>query len=180
MKLELNGGFYQAKSLVASAQRCCNLYPERNPPDSPFPFTTYPTPGLTEEVQGDQHAWRGLYRTSTGDLYGVLYATLYYISPDWELHSVGTLKRTPDNTTDLANPQVSMADNGLIMVLVDGTEFGYYVDLKAGVGTSTGPLRTFGQILTPAFYGSDFVFYIDTFSSSTSRSPAISTSQPRN
>jgi hypothetical protein len=45
-QLKLIGGFYQAKSLIANAQRCVNLYPEQNPEDSPFPYTTYPTPGL--------------------------------------------------------------------------------------------------------------------------------------
>ena len=47
MKAALTVGSYQSRSVIASAQRCVNLYLEANPQGSVFPFTHYPTPGLT-------------------------------------------------------------------------------------------------------------------------------------
>ena len=48
-RVPLVSGAYQARSLIAGAQRCVNLYPEHNPDDSqaPVPVTHYLTPGLT-------------------------------------------------------------------------------------------------------------------------------------
>lgn len=147
MKVELNGGFYVAPNLIANAQRCLNLYPERNQPDAPFPFTTYLTPGLTLLAQGPAGMWRCLYRASTGDLYGVLGTTVYYIDSGWNLNALGAI--------DAGSGLVSMADNRLLILIVDGTANGYYIDLTNG--------RAFGSISTPAFYGADMVGYIDTF-----------------
>lgn len=53
MRFPLVGGAYQAKSIIANAQRCVNLYPEANLPSSqaPVPVTHYPTPGLKKIAQ---------------------------------------------------------------------------------------------------------------------------------
>ena len=51
-KVPLVGGAYQARSIIANAQRCVNLYPEENQSDAPFPTTHYQTPGL-HWVEGD-------------------------------------------------------------------------------------------------------------------------------
>lgn len=50
MRIPLLGGAYQAKSIIANAQRCVNLYPEANPGSSQpqSPATHYPTPGLVK------------------------------------------------------------------------------------------------------------------------------------
>ena len=45
-RIPLTLGSYQARSIIASARRWCNLYQERNPDGSPVPFTYYPCPGL--------------------------------------------------------------------------------------------------------------------------------------
>lgn len=45
MKVPLKLGAYEAKSIIANAQRCVNLYVENNPEDSPFPTTHYLMPG---------------------------------------------------------------------------------------------------------------------------------------
>lgn len=46
-KVPLITGAYTARSVIAEAQRCINLYIEKNPDeDAVFPFTHYPTPGL--------------------------------------------------------------------------------------------------------------------------------------
>lgn len=49
-RIPLIGGAYQAKSIIANAQRCVNLYPEANPQSDqpPSPATHYPTPGLVK------------------------------------------------------------------------------------------------------------------------------------
>lgn len=45
-KLPLIGGAYSARSVIANAQRCLNLYPEGNRGDAPVPVTHYQRPGL--------------------------------------------------------------------------------------------------------------------------------------
>jgi hypothetical protein len=44
----LTGGAYRNRSLIANAQRCVNLYLEKNEEasQSPVPFTLYTRPGL--------------------------------------------------------------------------------------------------------------------------------------
>lgn len=59
MKLPLTQGAYEAQNRIANAQRCVNLYCERNPEDSPFPFTYYHTPGLAV-------VWNGVPEDSGG------------------------------------------------------------------------------------------------------------------
>ena len=48
-QVPLLGGSYTARSLTAGAQRCLNLYPEKNEADAPYPFTYYPRAGLRFE-----------------------------------------------------------------------------------------------------------------------------------
>lgn len=147
MKLALNGGFYQAKSIIANAQRCVCLYPEQNQPDSPFPFTTYLTPGLTPLGDAEQPVCRCLYRASTGDLYGVYGSVVYYIDQYANFVELGSI--------ELGSGIVSMSDNRLVILIVDGTNLGYYIDLANALA--------FGRIVTPGFYGADMVSYLDTF-----------------
>lgn len=57
MQISLLSGAYEARSIIASAQRCVNLYPQVNQTESfqgipqlagaPTLMTHYPTPGLT-------------------------------------------------------------------------------------------------------------------------------------
>lgn len=146
--IPLKSGAYQAAALIADAQRCVNLFPEINPPDSPFPTTHYLTPGLTALAQDttDIGVWRGLYAASSNDLYGVVGANVVFIDTNWNLNSIGTI--TPGVTP------VSMADNGTTMVLVDGTPNGYQVNLASRVMT---------QIVDANFLGADKADFMDTF-----------------
>lgn len=147
-RVALKTGAYSSRSLIAGAQRCTNLFAERNPDDSPVPFTYYPTPGLRLlSVSPTPGAGRGLFRASNGTLYGVVGQRLYAISPTWVWTLLGTL------TASRATP-VSMADNSLNMVVVDGTDAGYRVTLAT---------NAFGTISDPAFYGADRVDFVDTF-----------------
>lgn len=150
-RIPLTGGDYQAKWLGANAQRCLNYYAERNPEDAPFPYTYYQRPGLTQ-VSAPPSAGYGrmLYTDSTGQLWGVVGSTLYAISSSFLWTAVQTL------TTGGPTP-TSMADNGLVAIIVDGTINAYAVTL----GTTTAALINAGN--TGAFYAANRVDYVDTY-----------------
>lgn len=153
--LPLLSGAYQAKSIIASAQRCVNLYLEGNPQGvkSPMPTTHYPRPGKTTvwspPVAG---AGRGLYCASNGDLYATVNDTVYLINAGYGYNTIGMI--APGS-----NP-VSMADNGVTggaeIALVDGTMTGYQIDMIT---------YAFGPIVdaTGLFTGADKVDYLSTY-----------------
>jgi hypothetical protein len=149
MRIPLLGGAYQTRSLLAFAQRSVNLYPEINPPEGspPVPVTHYPTPGLrivsTAPITGRM---RALYRASNGQLFGVVNNSVYYIDNTYAWTLLGTIP--------FGLQPVAFADNGLCIVLVDGSSVGYAIDLVA---------HTFGQITDPSFYGGTSVDYLDTY-----------------
>lgn len=148
MRIPLAGGAYQAKSIIADAQRCLNLYPEKNPEDAAVPFTYYPRPGLRQLADtGGNSAMRILYRATNGNLYAVVANAVYAISSTWNVTFIGAL------AVVLTTP-VSMADNGVDIVLVDGTIYGYTINLAT---------NSFGQIVSAGFYGADYVQYVDTY-----------------
>jgi hypothetical protein len=152
-RVALNGGFYKAKWVGAACQRCLNLYPEANPQDaqSPVQVTHYQTPGLVRLADGFEtdeqvYATRLTYTATNGDLYEVVGQNVYYVSSAYSRTSIGTIP--------LGTNPCSMADNGLIGVLVDGTPNGWYINLTTRVMTA---------IVDEAFYGADRVDYVDTF-----------------
>lgn len=145
--LPLLGGAYAAESLIAGAQRCVNLYPEINPEGNENPVTHYPTPGLVEWGTAP-HAGqvRGVYFASNRELFTVIGANVYSVA----VTGIKTLKGT---LTTSSGP-VSMADNKIELVIVDGTPFAFQVVLATGVWSA---------ISDPAFYGADQVEYVDSF-----------------
>lgn len=149
-RLPLLGGSYSARSIIANCQRCINYFPESNPKDSPVPLTHYQRPGLVPLVSPPAPAiCRGLYRASNGNGYTVIGNTLYAVSSDWNLTVLGNI------STGLTTP-VSMIDNGITLVLVDGSAQGWQVNLASNVFS----VITDG---TGTFLGADRVDYIDTF-----------------
>lgn len=149
MKFPLVTGAYSAKSVVAEAQRCVNLYAEQNPKDSPFPFTYYPTPGLTLKATAapmSGTSWRGLWSASNGTLYGVCGSSVYAIDAAFALTNLG------DMQTEMG--PVSMVDNANFLVIVDGTSAGYTVDLSD---------NTFAAITDGAFAGGNTIGFVDGF-----------------
>ena len=146
-RLELPGGFYVARSIIANAQRCVNLYPEANPEGSPTKYTLYPTPGSTTLSAGAGGSGRGLYTASNGDLYAVEGQTLYYIDSTWTRTALLTLSNS-------ASTPVVLQDNGNVIVVVDGSLEGWAIDLST---------RQVGLITSPYFYGATRVDYIDSF-----------------
>ncbi len=158
MQLALLSGAYEARSVIASAQRCVNLYPQVNQRESfmmlpqlagaPTLVTHYPTPGLTLKVAATDAGWRGLYFANNGSLYGVCGASVYLITSTWHLIFLGAIGTTKG--------PVSMVDNGITLVLVDGSATGYTVNLAS---------NAFAQLSdqTGAFVGAAFTAYLDTF-----------------
>lgn len=147
MKFPLTTGAYMAKSVVANAQRCVNLYAEKNTQDSPFPFAYYPTPGLTLLATASPqfgNGWRCLYAASNGSLYGVCGSSAYLINSTWALTKLG----------DLATQSgpVQATDNSDYAVLVDGSSGGYTINLKTNV---------FAPLVDAAFVGGNTANFVD-------------------
>lgn len=148
-RIPLTGGMYQARSVIASAQRCVNLYAEKNASDAPFPYTYQLTPGLTQLIAGiGLTPHRCAYRASNGVLYEVIGNQVFMTNSSWVRTHLGTISTT--------STLVSMADNGLAIILVDGTSNGYCIDMST---------NTFAPIIGQggAFYGGTTVDYVDTF-----------------
>lgn len=148
-QIDLKDGSYTAKSIIASAQRCVDVYPERNPDDSPSPFTYYLRYGLQSVIPAPGTGGRGNYRATNGDLYEVLGTFVFWTDSNFVRHGLGTIAA---GTTP-----VSMVDNGRdgnTLVIVDGTASGYVVNLTTHVMTT---------IVDTAFYGSTRAEYMDTF-----------------
>jgi len=147
LKIPLTEGAYEARSAIADAQKCVNLYIEKNPEDSPFPATHYPTPGTpiltTAPVMGEV---RASYAASNGNLYVVVADTVYYVSPAYVWTSLGTL------TTNTGF--VSVKDNTFAVVFVDGTAFAFCANLAD---------NSWNAVSGTNFYATSMVDYIDGF-----------------
>lgn len=144
MKIPLINGAYHARSVIASAQRCVNLYLEKNPEGESFPTTHYPTPGLKKLIEAPERVWRCLYTASDGRLFGVCAKTVYLVKDDETLQKIGVI-RTPVG-------QCYMVDNGVQILLVDGTEDGFIITLED---------LTFRAVNNEAFYGSTRLAIVD-------------------
>jgi hypothetical protein len=152
MRQALTGGAYQAHSVVASAQRSLNLYSEPLPENlqEPAKATDYPTPGLRLLSTIGTGPIRGIRQATNGNLYVVSGSTVYSVNTTtWAGTSLGTI------TAGLRHP-VSMCDNTLDMVIVDGSANGWVVNLAG---------NTMALLVDPtgSFVGADRVDYIDTF-----------------
>jgi hypothetical protein len=155
MKIPLTGGAYQARSVIASAQRCLNLFIEPQPPQDgePTPAAHYPTPGLVLLRYLPELPVRALRQASNGKIYAVIGKGLYRITPpagiaDWDYVHLG------DITPGLVTP-ASLADNTIDLVVVDGSPNGWSVHLDDDT--------SFASIDDPNFFGADRVDYIDTY-----------------
>ena len=102
----LEGGFYKAKSLIAGAQACTNLYPEKNQKGAPFPWTYYQRPGNELALTGPGAAARCQYRATNGQMFEVLGTAVYYTDSTPARHLLGTIAA--------GSTQCSMADNGTV------------------------------------------------------------------
>ena len=137
-------GSYSTQSVIASAQRCVNLYMEGNPRDSKFPTTHYLTPGLT--LAGAQASptggWRQMFVTSAGQLLGVNGSQVCNITGT---PGAGGLTSTPIGSINSLSGCASIADNGTNAIVVDGSPTGAWVNLET---------LDLTPVNDPAFYGS--------------------------
>ena len=147
-RVALTGGAYEASSLIAGAQRCVNLFVESVPQEQgePIPAAHLLTPGLRKLMQFAQtRRVRGLYRATNNSLYAVYGNSLVEVLPNFT-------ERPVTKVTDGTAP-VSMSDNGVQMLVVDGSPSGWSIDLTTGAATA---------VSDPAFYGADRVDLINT------------------
>lgn len=145
-RVVLTSASYSSRSLIASAQRSVNLYPESNPPDASAPTTFYGTPGrrLHSVIPGSGGV-RGLFESSNGDLYGTRGADLCrYVGGVW----------TPTAALASSSGPVYAADNGISAVFVDGTTTAPTV-LLADHSTSV--------MSGDGWYGADFIEFLNGF-----------------
>lgn len=116
------GAAYKSASLKLDAQLCINWFPELGGPTSKAVMALRGTPGtLLFCNTGVTGPGRGLFATSTSRLFAVVYNTLIEIDPYG-----GTTVRGALSTTD---GKVSMADNGVQLMIVDGLA-GYTLNLN--------------------------------------------------
>jgi hypothetical protein len=145
-QLQLVQGAYEARSVIANAQRCINLYPEQNTKDAEVPYTHYCTPGLTTLAQGIVAEVRQLYTASNGLLFAVIGNIIYYVPDNFVLQQVGTIASQ--------SGLVSMYDNKFTLIILDGSTQGWSIDLES--------LQF--DIFNPSnFVGGNQIRYIDTF-----------------
>ncbi len=140
------GPSYTLQSRNTDCQRCVNLYPEINELGTGKEgevASLVSTPGLRLKLTLPTSPVRGVYTGTNGTLYAVGGNKLYSISSLWVETVLGTL-----NTT---TGPVSMSDNGVSLVAVDGP-YGYAVTLATAA---------FAQITDPEFLGADQVTYQD-------------------
>lgn len=141
------GPSYTLQSVNVDCQRCINLYPEMDEAGTGHEgevASLVSTPGLNLLLTLPTTPVRGVYCDSLGQLWAVGGNTLYQISSDWVATLVGTLN-------SFTGP-VSFSDNGIQVVLVDGS-YGYYWTI--------GDPGTFAEIVDPSFYGANLVTFMD-------------------
>src|SRR4051812_10865928 len=148
MQVALTGGAYQARSIIASAQRQLNLFaePMSKEQGEPAPMAHYPTPGLRRLVTLPDSPVRGIRQASNGTVYAVAGSGVYRLDAVWNYRLLGRIQggHTP----------VSMVDNGISLVIVDGSSFGWSVSLSTDA---------FARITGEVFRGGSSAGYLDTY-----------------
>lgn len=140
------GPSYTLQSVNVDCQRAVNLYPEINALGTGKAREVaclVPTPGKRLLVALPEGPVRGTWLASNGEFFAVGGSKLYRVSSAWVATELGTL-----NT--VSGP-VSISDNGLHVILVDGT-YGY---------TWTIASSTFAVITDEDFYAADQVTFQD-------------------
>jgi len=141
MRIPFLGGSGHARSVSVNATRTVNLYAEMDA-EGKSQIALYGTPGLVQFATTHAAEVRGLYEAA-GRLFSVVGNTFYEVSSAGVATNRGTLTSV--------NGPVSMADNGLMVALVDGAN-GYRFTLTANV---------FAQIADPDFPAADRIAFQD-------------------
>ena len=158
-QIQLVQGAYEARSVIANAQRCINLYPEQNTKDAEVPYTHYCTPGLTLLAQGIVAEVRQLYTASNGLLFAVIGNIVYYVPDNFVLQQLGSITSQ--------SGLVSMYDNKFSLIILDGSTQGWSVNLTS---------LEFNVFNPTNFVGGNQIRYIDTFLVSSTQNANIQSS----
>lgn len=163
-RLPLNSGAYSSASLILSAQRCVNLYPEVAPEaiTPPAPVVHNLAPGLKQILQlPDVQEVRCVYTATNGDLYACCGPSIYWIQ---QSGSPGAYTYTPYKCGTLASTSglVRMADNGNNILIADGTAGGYTISMNNHAMNGISAAHNAGSNGF-AFYGMNWVDFQDTF-----------------
>lgn len=145
-QIQLVQGAYEARSVIANAQRCINLYPELNTKDAEVPYTHYCTPGLVTLTQGVVGEVRQLYTASNGLLFAVIGNVVYYVPDTFNLQVLGAISSQAG--------LISMYDNKFQVIILDGTTNAWSIDLATLAFSTFNPAN---------FVGGNQIRYIDTF-----------------
>lgn len=138
------GSTYTLQSVSADCQRCINLIPQQDESGSGKAAITYiGTPGLNEFAILGAEPIRVNYTASTGRMFTISGSVL------WEI--TGQDLGNPKGSLLTDHGLVSIADNGLILFIVDGPN-GYTFNLSTG---------DFERILDEDFHGGDTVAFQD-------------------
>ena len=158
-QLQLVQGAYEARSVIANAQRCVNLYPELNTKDAEVPYTHYCTPGLVTLAQDRVAEVRGLYTASNGLLFAVIGNFVYYVPDNFSMQVLGVINTQAG--------LVSMYDNKSLLIVLDGSGIGWSVDLTT---------LAFNTFQPTNFVGGNQIRFIDTFLVSSTQNGNIQSS----
>lgn len=140
------GPSYTLQSVNVDCQRSVNLFPEINALGTGKErevASLVPTPGLLLKLTLPKSPVRGMWTASNGTLFAVAGDKFYSISSSWVATELGTIG------TD--SGPVSIADNGLQVVIVDG-DSGYYWTIATNI---------FAEIVDIDFYPADQVTFLD-------------------
>lgn len=154
--LALTSGAYSARGVIANAQRCVNLWPESNPQETQpaQPVTHYLRPGLRRQLVLNVAQIRCLYTATNGDLYAVSGNEVYFISSGLVPQRLGFIQ----NGTN----QVKMADNGVSILIADGSPTGYQIDMTSHVLSGIDAANNSGTNGF-SYNGANYVDFVDTF-----------------
>lgn len=161
--IQLTGGAYQTRSILASAQRMVNLYSEATPQAQGEPFSTieYPVPGKSLLGTAPQPICRCLYKATTGNLYACFGQAVYYIDPNWRFNKLGDIVGSSLADAVPRTTNVSMSDNGLVLLMVDGSADGWYVDITLPLASQV--LHRIDPNVNSGWLGGDRVDYLSTY-----------------
>lgn len=127
MQLPFVGGAYTGISTNLNAQTCINLFPLVDKNDAKQVVSLVGTPGLdlfSEPESGTGLCLRALY-SCKGSMYAVINARVY------KINSIGAYTLLGAITTNAGF--VSLADNGLEILIADGTTSGHIITISTGV-----------------------------------------------
>jgi hypothetical protein len=168
VQVSLMNGSYESRSAIGSSQRQLNLYSEHIDPTNgePNQMILLPTPGLTQlALPPAAGRTRGMWKASNGFLFVCIDQAFYYVDKTFAWNLLGTW---PTNS----NLPVKMADNGVHLIVCDGTTAGYSIPIAAPVAwTALLPAGTGYDVvvaggtpqLVSGWSGANYLDFTDTY-----------------